>query len=357
MKLTKNRILSSIAAASLTVLFACGDDKSSSPNVPDNADTYPLSSEASSEPVVDTPTNNQPLSSAAETGDPLTDPQVQETSSSSEEATTPATEESSSSVAEETPVSTSKFTRDPTEEEIAEERIYTAASATNEFQDLPTVYKSLDPTDKVAFVIRHAQRESSIGVESQLTEKGIEQAKTLGTYLVSDENFSYGSTDFIRTRATAQYISEGRGQEFPEPIVLNELVASTYVADKAKFEQYMGEAGYIDEAYMYSQWAFDGDFADAFNDFEKTGVQIITQAILPRMSTENRVNIFISHDMFIGPLVAYCTNREIKILRKHAKETEGCTNCRWIKYLEGIAIIVKADGTRKYIPVSGNMMN
>lgn len=355
MKLTKKRILSSIAAASLTVLFACGDDKSSSPVVPDNVTPTPNSSETYSEPA-NNPPDAQPLSSAAETGDPATDPQVQE-SSSSEEATTPVTEESSSSVTEETPVSTSKFTRDPTEEEIAEERIYTAASATNEFQDLPTVYKNLDPTDKVAFVIRHAQRESSIGVESQLTEKGIEQAKTLGTYLVSDENFSYGSTNFIRTRATAQYISEGRGQEFPEPIVLNELVASTYVADQAKFEEYMGAAGYIDEAYMYSQWAFDGDFADAFNDFEKTGVQIITQAILPRMSTENRVNIFISHDMFIGPLVAYCTNREIKMLRKHAKETEGCTNCRWIKYLEGIAIIVKADGTRKYIPVSGNMMN
>ena len=356
MTLTKKRILSSIAAASLTVLFACGDDKSSSPNIPENIDPSPLSSEASSEPA-SSPSDAQPLSSATETVNPSTEPQVQETSSSSEELTTPGIEESSSSEAETAPVSTSKFTRDPTEEEIAAERIYTAASATNEFQDLPTVYKNLDPTDKVAFVIRHAQRESSTGVESQLTEKGIEQAKTLGTYLVSEENFSYGSTDFIRTRATAQYISEGRGQEFPEPIVLPELVASTYVADQDKFKALMGEAGYIDEAYMYSQWAFDGDFAEAFNDFEKTGVQIITQAILPRMSTENRVNVFISHDMFLGPLVAYCTNREIKILRKHATATEGCTNCRWIKYLEGIAIIVKADGTRKYIPVSGNMMN
>ena len=139
-------------------------------------------------------------------------------------------------------------------------------------------------------------------------------------------------------------ISEGRGQEFPEPIVLPELVASTFVASSEKFNELKSAAGYDDEAFMYSQWAFDGDFAEAFNDLEKTGVQIITQAILPRMSTENRVNFFISHDMFLGPLVAYCTNRKLTILRKHATVTEDCKDCRWIKYLEGIAIIVKADG-------------
>ena len=356
MTLTKKRILSCIAAASLTMLFACGDDKSSSP-VPDNTPSVPNSSESYSDPATNPPENQPTSSSAVEAGDPATDPQIQESSSSEEAAPNPE-ESSSSEVAEiETPSSASKFLREPTEEEIAAERIYTANSATNEFQDLPTVYKNLDPTDKVAFVIRHAQREKSIGVESQLTEKGIEQSKTLGTHLVSDEDFSYGSTDFIRTRATAQYISEGRGQVFPEPIVLPELVASTYVASSEKFDELKSAAGYDDEAFMYSQWAFDGDFAEAFNDFEKTGVQIITQAILPRMSTENRVNVFISHDMFIGPLIAFCTNKEMKILRKHAKVTEGCTNCTWISYLQGIAIIVKADGTRKYIPVSGNMMN
>ena len=69
MKLTKKRILSSIAAASLTVLFACGDDKSSSPVVPDNVTPTPNSSETYSEPA-NNPPDAQPLSSAAETGDP-----------------------------------------------------------------------------------------------------------------------------------------------------------------------------------------------------------------------------------------------------------------------------------------------
>ena len=329
MTISKKRILTCIAAASIPLFFACSDDKPTSPSGGDD-------------PVV---SSAEATSSSAEGSETITP----------ESSAGPVVE--SSSATEVVPESSSARFREPTEEEIAQERIYTANSETTEFVELPTLYKSLDPTDRVAFVIRHAQREKSTGVESQLTEKGIEQAKTLGSHLVSEEAFSYGSTDFIRTRATAQYISEGRGQVFPEPIVLPELVASTFVADQEKFKALMSEAGYIDEAFMYSQWAFDGDFAEAFNDLEKTGVQIITQAILPRMSTENRVNFFISHDMFLGPLVAYCTNRKLTILRKHATATEDCTDCRWIKYLEGIAIIVKADGTRKYVPVSGNMMN
>ena len=340
MTISKKRILTCIAAASIPLFFACSDDKPSSPTS-DNND--PVSSESATLPESSTIAPEQ-SSSSVETPDIIVS-----------SATDPLVVESSSS-AEVVPESSSARFREPTEEEIAQEREFTANSATTEFQDLPSVYKSLDPTDRVAFVIRHAQREKSTEVESQLTEKGIEQSKTLGTYLVSDEDFSYGSTGFVRTRATAQYISEGRGQEFPEPIVLPELVASTYVASSEKFEELKSAAGYDDEAFMYSQWAFDGDFTEAFNDFEKTGVQIITQAILPRMSTENRVNIFISHDMFIGPLIAFCTNKEMKILRKHARQTEGCTNCTWISYLQGIAIVVKADGTRKYIPVSGNMM-
>ena len=340
MTISKKRILTCIAAASIPLFFACSDDKPSSPSGGD-------------EPAVSSAVA-LPESAAGQ-------PEATSSSAEGSEIITPESSDAqvveSSSATEVVPESSSARFREPTEEEIAQERIYTANSETTEFVELPTLYKSLDPTDRVAFVIRHAQREKSTGVESQLTEKGIEQSKTLGSYLVSDEDFSYGSTDFIRTRATAQYISEGRGQVFPEPIVLPELVASTFVADQEKFKALMSEAGYIDEAFMYSQWAFDGDFAEAFNDLEKTGVQVITQAILPRMSTENRVNFFISHDMFLGPLVAYCTNRKLTILRKHATTTENCTDCRWIKYLEGIAIIVKADGTRKYVPVSGNMMN
>ena len=243
MTISKKRILTCIAAASIPLFFACSDDKPTSPSGGD--DPVVSSAAALPESAAGQP---EATSSSAEGSETITP----------ESSAGPVVE--SSSATEVVPESSSALFREPTEEEIAQERIFTAASATNEFRDLPTVYKELDPTDKVAFVIRHAQREKSTGVESQLTEKGIEQSKTLGTYLVSEEPFSYGSTGFVRTRATAQYISEGRGQEFPEPIVLPELVASTYIASQEKFDELKSAAGYDDEAFMYSRWSIDGDF-------------------------------------------------------------------------------------------------
>ena len=159
MTISKKRILTCIAAASIPLFFACSDDKPSSPTS-DNND--PVSSESATLPESSTIAPEQ-SSSSVETPDIIVS-----------SATDPLVVESSSS-AEVVPESSSARFREPTEEEIAQEREFTANSATTEFQDLPSVYKSLDPTDKVAFVIRHAQREKSTGVESQLTEKGIEE--------------------------------------------------------------------------------------------------------------------------------------------------------------------------------------
>ena len=346
MKISKQRILSCIAAASITLLFACGDNKSSSPNT-DNTDLIP-----SSASVLDSINNpGIPGSSAVEntSSDSSTDPLAQ--SSESTQPSTNLTDGSSTSSADATD-NNPRF-REPTVEEIEQDRQFVALSNDTDFVDLKTVYESLAPDEKVAFVIRHARRQSSTGKESELTPEGVEQAKRLGSYLVSEETFSYGHTGFVRTLTTAQYIAEGRGEPFPEPVLVPELVTGSYVADTAKFNAYRKEAGYTDEAFMYSAWAFDGAFTDAFYDLETTAVQIITQAILPRMSETNRVNIFISHDMFLGPLIAHCSNKKMTMLRKHAKTTEECTNCRWIYFLEGIAIIVKPNGDRRYIPVSG----
>lgn len=340
------KVFSGISLVSALVLSACGSDSSSSPNTQHEA-----SIDSSSATGIDNPEQTPPPANGDNT---QTNPPAELSSSSEAEAQPPlssfeeATEQSSAS----SDNSKIQFT-EVSEEEILKDRAFVALSTETDFVDLKTVYENLAPNEKVAFVIRHARRESSTGIESQLTEQGVEQAKRLGSFLVSDEAFSYGHTGFVRTLSTAQYIAEGRNEVFPEPVLVPELVASTFVADTAKFNALKSENSIGDEALMYSRWAFDGDFTEAFNDLEKTSIQIITQAILPRMSTQNRVNIFISHDMFLGPLVAYCTNKKLTKLRKHAKTTEGCTDCRWIYFLEGVAIIVKENGDRRYIPVSG----
>ena len=346
MKISKQRILSCIAAASITLLFACGDDKSSSPNT----DTDLIPSSAS---VLDSINNpGIPGSSAVEniSSDSSTDPLAQ--SSESTQPSTDLTDGSSTSSAE-VSGNNPRF-REPTAEEIAQDRQFVALSNDTDFVDLKTVYESLAPDEKVVFVIRHARRQSSTGKESELTPEGVEQAQRLGGFLANEETFSYGHTGFLRTLQTAQNIAIGRGETFPEPVEVTELVTGSYIADTTRFRTKMDELHYFDEACMYSEWAFDGLHTDVFYDFEKTSVQIITQAILPRMSETNRVNIFVSHDMFLGPLVAYTSNKKMQMLRQTcSSETGKSANSRWIFYLEGVAIIVKPNGDRRYIPVSG----
>lgn len=234
-------------------------------------------------------------------------------------------------------------------DEIAKDRGYVAASAIVDFESIQSVYESLEDGDKVAFVIRHGKRESGTGVESQLTADGVAQSQNLGTLLKGEEQFTYGHTDFVRTRATAINIAFGRGEDTTQfkSTITNHLVASTYIKDMELFEQYKKDStNFSNEGELYSQWAFDGLVAAPFYDLEARAVQAIVQGILPNMSETNRVNFFISHDMFLMPLMIYVSDRKIESLRYHVSR-------KGVYYLDGVAVVVKANGERRYHVVYG----
>ena len=54
----------------------------------------------------------------------------------------------------------------------------------------------------------------------------------------------------------------------------------------------------------------------------------------------------ISHDMVVAPLTAYLTKLAVDF---KAYEDLG----QWCGYVQGVAIIIAADGSRRYIPVDG----
>ena len=97
---------------------------------------------------------------------------------------------------------------------------------------------------------------------------------------------------------------------------------------------------------IYSKWAYNNEYSDAFHDLKERCVRAITEVILPNISQTKRVNIFVSHDMFIGPLTVYCTNKKINRLRYW--ETD-----MWVYFVSGIAIVIKPNGERRYIPIDG----
>ena len=228
------------------------------------------------------------------------------------------------------------------DEEMARDSLFVAASADTGFTFIEDVYKNLAAHERVIFLIRHSRRFNGTGKETTLTTRGVMQAQQVGEKLKSDEPFAYAHTDFVRTQQTAENIAIGRGETFSSKII-PELTESWYVKDEA-LAAAIGDT--LDAKFVYSYWSYDGLNAEAFYDLKESCVKAITEVLLPNMSPTHRVNIFVSHDMFIGPLTVYCTNKQVNRLRYW--ETT-----RWVFYLSGLAIVVKPDGTRRYIPIDG----
>ena len=59
----------------------------------------------------------------------------------------------------------------------------------------------------------------------------------------------------------------------------------------------------------------------------------------------NRVQVWISHDVLITPIRVYSTNKKVNLRYFDTK--------RWINYLAGIAIIMDGSGKIRYVPVRG----
>ena len=321
------KALLGVAAASTLFLAACGDD-GSNPNSPDSQSSTELSSSDAGGPVLPGSSSDvgpAPVESSSSVEPPVS--QSVDGGSSSSEGGEPVVDQSSASQ------QTGHVFADITAEDIAKDQEFVKQSAITGYTSVKEVYENLAADEKVVFVIRHGKRESGTGVESKLTAAGVEQAQRLGSYLVSEEEFSSG-------------IGRGETGEF-KSIITPDLVASIYVKDEAKFDQYKADSTESsNEGQVYSKWAFDGSFQDAFNDLNTRAVQAITQAIIPNMSETNRVNIFISHDMFLLPLMTYCSDRKVEQLRYHVSR-------KGIYYLSGVAIVVKSNGDRRYYLVEG----
>lgn len=303
-------------------LAACGEDSSSQPQ-----NDTPLSS-SDTPGIVDTTTVPQSSNSATAPEPGLSsNAELTEQSSSSEQQTTTPDQ----------PLLLSF------EEEMVRDSLFVEASRDTGFSTIESVYQNLAEGERVVFLIRHAKRITNTSKEATLVYAGKIQAQTVGQKLATGESFAYGHTDFVRTQETAENIALGRGEEFPGSIVIPELTENWYIKDSEKLATY----DTLNDPYLiYSQWAYEGLYADAFYDLKERCVRAITEIIVPQMSTTARVNIFVSHDMFIGPLTVYCTKGEVKRLRYW--ETD-----MWVYFVSGIAIIVKPNGERRYIPIDG----
>ena len=341
-KIFSNSILGfavSALAASAIFLSACGDDGSGGlPSAPaSSAGDTPASS-------VVAPASSDPPASQA------TDPQV----SSSSEAVTPP--ESSAGTGEDNPpesaASGDGYQAGTLEEEIAKDAPFVAASAANAtLIPVAEVLASVQPTERVIFVIRHARRGSSSGHEVPLHNTGVLQSQELGAAIAAvnpTEPIFYAHSGYVRTEQTAKNIFVGRGGDSTQFVsnVVKKLAGGGYVKDDSLVSLHAAEDFETNQLQTFASWMYKDLYLDAFNDLTQTSVAFLTQHILPSFPSEYRIGIMISHDMTVAPLVAYCTNKAVDF-----KAYEDLK--KWLGYLQGLAIIISADGSRRYIPVNG----
>lgn len=217
-----------------------------------------------------------------------------------------------------------------------------SAQEADGFTDIDDIYANLSANEKIIFIIRHSERTDDTSIKGHLTENGKRFAFELGARL-KGEDFYYGYSGFTRTKETCENIAQGKGQK---DYILNELdfmSGDFFVKDLQKLESYKNSngGGWI----VFSKYAFESDFSDAFYDLKERSKELINNKILKNLPNMKRINILCTHDQLLVPLLAYVTNGHANV-RYYATQ-------KWLNYLAGVAIIISADNKIRYEPIKG----
>ena len=211
-----------------------------------------------------------------------------------------------------------------------------------EFVDVEEVMKKLAPGEKVIFILRHAERTDDTGKNGHLTANGKTQSQSVGAKLKGESIYFVNST-YTRSYETCSNVATGAGITDMGNDTLPELDGDWFVKDESKFETYKNGngGGWV----VASEYAYKGSYSDAYYPLQSRGEEFMAEIVKPRFAKVNRVGVWISHDMMVVPLTAFCTNGKANLRYFDTKQ--------WINYLAGVAIILGADGTLRYEPVKG----
>ena len=211
-----------------------------------------------------------------------------------------------------------------------------------EFEDIADVYASLAPGEKVIFILRHAERTDDTGKKGHLTDNGKKQAQSVGGKIKGD-NIKFANSTYTRSYETCENVAAGASVSPFVSDTIKDLDGEWYVKDESKYDNYKNSdgGGWV----VASAYAYKGAYADAFYDFDKRSEEFLTDIVKPWFTNVSRVGVWISHDMFVAPITAYCTNKKVNLRYFDTKS--------WINYLAGIAIIMGNDGKLRYVPVKG----
>lgn len=211
-----------------------------------------------------------------------------------------------------------------------------------EFEDVVDILKTVAAGEKVIFILRHAERTDDTGKTGHLTSNGKKQSQTVGEKFKGEE-ISFANSTYTRSYETCENVATGAGYAQLVSDTIPELDGAWFVKSESKLEDYKNSDGggwVVTSAYVYK-----GSYSDAFYPLKSRGEEFITEVVKPRFENVGKVAVWISHDMLVVPLAAYCTNGKVNLRYFDTKQ--------WINYLAGIAVIMGTDGSLRYVPVKG----
>lgn len=242
---------------------------------------------------------------------------------------------------------------DITEEQLEEtyKRIYGMFTSEKK-RTVKHILPKIAEGDKIIYLIRHSERGSDTSASGDLTENGITLAQNFAKMLVDGYETSSGnvqcepndahyfSTDYARTKHTAQVIAETRGDtDYSSPTYEN----ITLIDDLICGDKFWPDA----HTDALKKYAYDPEELTS-EQLESLGVSTVEEAIEKRQSdfenitqaliklADKRLNVMITHDYFLYTYLGAamytdptCTDKE--------------SVCGTVNYLDGAVIIIHPD--------------
>ena len=259
----------------------------------------------------------------------------------------------------------------PVETEEPEEtpeftRVYTMDQSAN-MAKLHTFYYApiqMADTDKLLMVIRHAERDDTSS-EGDLNDTGVSHATSIGTKLaygatpsssnptpinIEANDAHYWSTEIPRTKHTAQAIAAARGDTDSDAADYSGVTVDQELLEGYRFMKARPSSGATALLRKYSN-----DPSQLTEDELSTyfGVSTAEEAVAKRNAdtfqfanemlakADKRLNVFVTHDYFIGPFIAGITDGQF----------DSSNTNPWVKYCSGVALVLHADNTYDAFPI------
>ena len=269
--------------------------------------------------------------------------------------TTEPAEEPEEPVEPEAPIETPTFTR-----------VYTMDQSSN-MTKLHTFYYAplqMADTDKLIMVIRHAERDDTSS-EGDLNETGVNHATSIGSKLaygatpsssnptpinIEANDAHYWSTEIPRTKHTAQAIAAARGDTDSDAEDYSGITVDQDLLEGYRFMATRPSSGATALLRKYSN-----DPSQLSTDELTTyfGVSTAEEAIAKRNAdtfqfanemlakADKRLNVFVTHDYFIGPFISGITDGQF----------DSSSTNPWVKYCSGVALVLHEDNTYDAFPI------